>query len=77
MAAASATAEEDAGTADEGGAGGEDGEAGEAGRKTGKRKGTRRHRHLLVVDLNGRGLHSFTSQLNLSRFGHTSPCPPV
>ena len=25
----------------------------------------------------GRGLHSFTSQLNLSRFGHTSPCPPV
>ena len=25
----------------------------------------------------GRGLHSFTSQLNLSLFGHTSPCPPV
>jgi len=25
----------------------------------------------------GRGLHSSTSQLNLSRFGHTSPCPPV
>jgi len=25
----------------------------------------------------GRGLHSFTSQLNLSRFGHTSRCPPV
>ena len=26
---------------------------------------------------NGRGLPSFTFQLNLSRFGHTSPCPPV
>ena len=25
----------------------------------------------------GRGLHSFTSQLNLSRFGHTCPCSPV
>jgi hypothetical protein len=25
----------------------------------------------------GRGSHSSTSQLNLSRFGHTSPCPPV
>ena len=25
----------------------------------------------------GGGLHSSTSQLNLSRFGHTSPCPPV
>jgi N-acetylgalactosamine kinase len=25
----------------------------------------------------GRGLHSSTSQLNLSRFGHTSPCAPV
>ena len=25
----------------------------------------------------GRGLHSTTFQLNLSRFGHTSPCPPV
>ena len=25
----------------------------------------------------GRGSHSFTSQLNLSRFGHTTPCPPV
>ena len=24
-----------------------------------------------------RGLHSSTFQLNLSRFGHTSPCPPV
>ena len=24
-----------------------------------------------------RGLHSFTLELNLSRFGHTSPCPPV
>ena len=24
-----------------------------------------------------RGLHSSTIQLNLSRFGHTSPCPPV
>jgi len=25
----------------------------------------------------GRGLHSSTFQPNLSRFGHTSPCPPV
>ena len=25
----------------------------------------------------GRGLYSLTVQLNLSRFGHTSPCPPV
>ena len=25
----------------------------------------------------GRGLHSPTFQLNLSRCGHTSPCPPV
>jgi hypothetical protein len=25
----------------------------------------------------GRGLHSLTFHLNLSRFGHTSPCPPV
>ena len=25
----------------------------------------------------GRGLHSFASLLNLSQFGHTSPCPPV
>ena len=25
----------------------------------------------------GRGLHLSTIQLNLSRFGHTSPCPPV
>jgi len=25
----------------------------------------------------GRGLHSSTSQLNLSRCGHASPCPPV
>jgi len=25
----------------------------------------------------GRGLHSFTSQLSLSRFNHTSLCPPV
>ena len=24
-----------------------------------------------------RGLHSFAFQLNLSRFSHTSPCPPV
>jgi len=29
------------------------------------------------VVVRGRGLHSFTSQLNLSRFGHTSRCPPV
>jgi hypothetical protein len=25
----------------------------------------------------GRGLHSFTFQVDLSRFGHTSTCPPV
>jgi hypothetical protein len=25
----------------------------------------------------GRGLHSSTIQLNISRFGRTSPCPPV
>jgi len=25
----------------------------------------------------GRGLHSCTLQFNLSRFCHTSPCPPV
>jgi len=30
---------------------------------------------LMAVD--GRGLHSLTSQLNLSRFGHTSTCPSV
>ena len=28
-------------------------------------------------DLVGRGLHWFTSQLNLSRFGYTFPCPYV
>ena len=28
-------------------------------------------------DIIGRGLHSSTFQLNLSRFGHTYPCPPV
>jgi hypothetical protein len=28
-------------------------------------------------NVRGRGLHSFTIQHNLSRFGHTSPCPPV
>jgi hypothetical protein len=28
-------------------------------------------------DAVGRGLHSSTFQLNLSRVGHTSPCPPV
>ena len=30
-----------------------------------------------VLVAGGRGFHSFTSQLNLSRFGHTSPCTPV
>ena len=30
-----------------------------------------------VMQMMGRGSHSFTSQLNLSRFGHTFPCPPV
>ena len=30
-----------------------------------------------VLLLAGRGLHSSTSQLILSRFRHTSPCPPV
>jgi hypothetical protein len=29
------------------------------------------------IGAGGRGLHSSTSQLNLSGFGHTSPCPPV
>jgi filamin len=38
--------------------------------------------HVLVASLNGdalvgRGLHSSTFQLNLSHFGHTSPCSPV
>jgi SWI/SNF-related matrix-associated actin-dependent regulator of chromatin subfamily A member 5 len=27
--------------------------------------------------ITGRGLHSFSVQLNLSRLGHTSPCAPV
>ena len=27
--------------------------------------------------LDGRGLHSSTFHLNISRVGHTSPCPPV
>jgi len=27
--------------------------------------------------VDGRGLHSSTFQLNLSRFAHTSLCPPV
>ena len=31
----------------------------------------------VVGDLMGRGLHSSPVQLNLSRFGNTSPCPPV
>ena len=30
----------------------------------------------MVEDM-GMGLHSSTFQLNLSRFGHTSPCSPV
>jgi ataxia telangiectasia mutated family protein len=34
-------------------------------------------RSVAVNSIVGRGLHTFTSQLNLSRFGHTSPCPPV
>jgi phosphoribosylpyrophosphate synthetase len=29
-----------------------------------------------VDHIYGRGLHSSTFQLNLSRFGHTSPCAP-
>jgi hypothetical protein len=28
-------------------------------------------------NLDGMGLHSFTFQVNLSRFGHTFPCPRV
>ena len=32
---------------------------------------------LVKLEEGGRGLHSSTFQLNLSRFGHTSPCPPV
>jgi hypothetical protein len=31
----------------------------------------------LSATVTGRGLHSFTFQLNLSRVGHTSTCPPV
>jgi len=27
--------------------------------------------------VSGGGFHSSTFPLNLSRFGHTSPCPPV
>jgi hypothetical protein len=30
-----------------------------------------------AVLVNGRGLHSSTFQLNLSRVGHTPLCPPV
>jgi hypothetical protein len=30
---------------------------------------------LCAAAVGGRGLHSFTSQHNLSRFGHTSPLP--
>jgi hypothetical protein len=30
-----------------------------------------------ILRLLGRGLHSSTFQLNLSRFGHPSPRPPV
>jgi hypothetical protein len=30
-----------------------------------------------VAMIRGRGLHSSTRQLQLSRFGRTSPCPPV
>ena len=35
--------------------------------------------HLLLAPflVAGRGLHSSPFQLNLSRFGHTSPYPPV
>ena len=32
---------------------------------------------VLVAKVGGRGLHSSTFQLNLSRVGHTSPSPPV
>ena len=38
------------------------------------RKHTESHRSAREL---GRGLHSSTFQLNLSRFGHTSPCPAV
>jgi len=34
-------------------------------------------REVEFTSVSGRGSHSSTSQLNLSRFGHTSPCPPV
>ena len=37
----------------------------------------RRERWSELAGKHGRDLHSSTSQLNLSRFGHTSPCPPV
>ena len=36
-----------------------------------------RHTCVFQSDIVGRGLHSSTFQLNLSRFGYTFPCPPV
>ena len=36
-----------------------------------------RRYNLVTADDFGRGLHSSPFQLNLSRFGHTTPCPPV
>jgi len=32
---------------------------------------------VFTIAATGRGLHSSTFKLNQSRFGHTSPCPPV
>jgi len=40
-------------------------------------KGNGVARLLVETGGEGRSLHSFTSQLNLSRICHTCPCPPV
>jgi len=37
--------------------------------KTAERRG--------ILSTTGRGLHSSTFRLNVSRLGHTFPCPPV
>jgi hypothetical protein len=40
-------------------------------------EGTKKRGRRMFAGLLGRGLHSFTSQVNSSRFGHTSTYPPV
>jgi len=42
-----------------------------------KDENARLQQQVRLAALDGRGLHSLTSQLILSRFGHTSLCPPV